>query len=141
MEIDSAMLALGADATPNGLIHLFKGGFDVIEVDGLPAHCPPFYLVARILKQGVVEEESHNFRLTGVNPAGESFTLMEEAGMPIMLAPGTYPEAFSKAVIVIEIRMGVKLEGTYHFILDLDGTEVKRLHLRVVIRSPEKSGA
>src|SRR4051812_47198254 len=107
MELDSAMLALGADAS-GGLLHIFKGGFDAIEVEDVPSALPPMYMVARIIKPDVLTEEDHRFTVTGINPAGEPFDLMKKGELPFKLAPSGYPGEYSKALIIIEIRLIVK---------------------------------
>ena len=49
MEIDSAMLAFGAETNANGLLHIFGGGFDSSEVGSLPGRCHHFGWLPELL--------------------------------------------------------------------------------------------
>jgi hypothetical protein len=135
MEVDSAMLAMGADHSSQGLLHIFGGGFDTLQVNRLPGALAPFWLVARALKQGVEAEEQHAFTLLGFNPAGEPFALA--ADQQFTLVPPSVPGGYSKASIIIQVQMAVGVPGVYQFALSIDGVERKRIPLRIeVVEAP-----
>src|SRR3954463_12914732 len=105
MEIDSAMLAFGAEANANGLLHIFGGGFDSIEVGGLPGILPPFWVIARVITESVASEESHLVEISGINPEDEPFTMTPPGGIEFKLQPAQIPGGSSKANLLTQVFM------------------------------------
>src|SRR5262249_50580698 len=96
---------------------------------------PPFYLVCRVFEVGVAESRTHNFKIEGVKPDGETFRMMEDEGKQFTLLQSETPESTSRSLMVVQMRMGVSTEGRYQFIILVDGQEMKRLDLKISIHA------
>lgn len=133
MQVEYAMLALGADHSANGLLHVFSGGFDSITVDNLPGMLPPFWIVVRINEENLTTEETHEFSLIGINPDGERRELMRSP-QAFKFPPAASPGDMSKSTVIVQVFFNASIPGKHQFAICVDGIEVNRLNLKVNVR-------
>ena len=127
MELEFAMLALGADHSANGLLHIFGGGFDTLTLEKVPGQLPPFFIVVQLSEHGVYEEREHELVIRGINPEGEEKALAH-SGNNFKLAPA--PTGFSKATIIMQVYLKAQMRGRYEFPISIDGNEMEPARIK-----------
>ena len=140
MQLEYAMLALGADFSEKKLLHIFGGGFDSMEVERLPGIIPPFAVIVKLSEDNVAEEQTHTFSLVGINPDGERKDLANQpTNFSINPSPAGEP---SRSTIIIQVYLHARIPGKHEIAVVIDGIELKRLPLTIkaneVIKPPEE---
>ena len=111
MELDFAMLALGADKSESGNLHLFNAGFDTMNVSHVPIFGPSFSLVARFKSSREEIGSTHALEIRIIRPNGE----WKDAGgtlPPITVeANPDSPEDARHTLIIAGINMEFLSEG------------------------------
>lgn len=128
MELEFAMLALGAEASQSGKLHIFGGAFDTVTVPELPWTIPPFAIVVQVSGGNIHAEELLSLRLIGINPVGEQRVLVEE--LSVKLQPPAPPErviAYASAILNVGLKVGNY--GCYKFRIEVNDRELKTLNL------------
>ncbi len=131
MQLDFAMLALGADYTVTGRLHIFGGAFDLMSVPQVPATVPPFNIVARFIADDVAEESgSHDLAVAVVNPAGER-TVVSAGHQFAAERNQKHPDKPGAAIVILAILVTFKSFGQYLFELIVDDRTLKSFPLTI----------
>jgi hypothetical protein len=129
MQLDFAMLALNADHSANGKLHIFGGAFDLIQVSELPATVPPFNLVVRVNADPGEEEGEHHLGLAIVNPQGERSVIADRH--PFRFARVIDVDSPLTALVIITMVITFRSAGQYVFEILEDDHPLKRIPLQL----------
>ena len=134
------MLAMGADVSSDGKVHLFGAGFDTLEVPKIPANAGPFYLVVKLSGDSSDPHTAHTLTITGIRVDGESTQLFEQPG--ITFPPAKHedqPRTF--AASIVQVGLHVTRPGKFQFAIDVDGEPVGSVPLWIVDKSSPVEGS
>lgn len=134
IQLDFALLALGAEPSVSGKLNIFGGAFERMAVSTLPASVPPFAIVAKFFAEGVDTEENHVLRMYGINAQDIRSTLVEGLEFKIGPAPSV-EQTISYAVVILQLGLTISHAGKYQFVLEVDGKEVRTLPLFIGLES------
>ncbi|HZZ27766.1 MAG TPA: hypothetical protein VFE46_07125 [Pirellulales bacterium] len=130
MQLDFAMLALNADHTANGKLHIFGGGFDILSVPEVPAQVPPFNLVARFICEPDELKAEHRLNLAITKPDGvrTSITTDQLLQFSENKLDVTQP---TTGMAILTLVVQFKSFGKYAFDIGVDNQILKTIPLNV----------
>ena len=131
MELDFAMLAERAEATPQAVMHIYRGGMDFVSVSEFPS----VYSFAIAIKfsgspQANRSEIPHSLSLAVTRPNGARLDLGSKSTFQLTHAPGAPGQAIG-SLRVFSITMEFSEAGNYLFHVVVDDIESKMLPLLV----------
>ncbi|HZZ74216.1 MAG TPA: hypothetical protein VFE24_18415 [Pirellulales bacterium] len=132
MELDFAMLALGADNAPSGKLFIFGGAFDAMQAESVPVQPPPIYLISRYLDSSE-HPEPHTVAFAIINPLGDRQELKSET---ITCTKSNNSHALTPATAVVVAVMLIRFEnvGLYQFEVSIDGVLCKKIALDMQVQ-------
>lgn len=125
MQVEFALFCDAAGVSPDGLIDILRGGFDVVNAAGFPAKLGRMLLVVRLLCEPTECGQDHLFQSQMLDPRGNPVPTTE---MEIRFCPPHYPGNPAR-----RNRMTLRLDhwglefseaGDYRFRFLVDGEQV-----------------
>ena len=135
MELVYAFLALNADRSADGKLHVFGGDFDTMQVSALPGLVPPFSAVVKMRVRPDEFMMPHTFKLDISRPDGVRRESPVTHPLPVT-QNARNPEADSYSLVIAAIQTAFEIPGEYTFHIVVDEHDVAHLPLFVSVAQP-----
>lgn len=129
MQLEFALFCEAAEVTPDGVVHILHGGYDLVSASGFPVTLPRMVLVVRLLCEPSEFDREHVMITQLIDPQGKVLPVE----MKIAFTPFSYPghrDRKNRMTLRLDyVNLSFPEPGEYVFQFLADGVEIGHAQL------------